>query len=118
VGTRAASGIEDVAAFSGTVTDRTTGKAVEGATVALKPNDPERSGLTAVTVRTMADGGFTVEQIVPGRYVIDVSARSYAATKATVYFSPSQVRKGYQYQLSPAKTCPTVTPGKKAPACR
>ena len=112
-----ASGLEAAATFSGTVTDRTTGKGVEGATVALKPNDSERSGLTSVAVRSTADGAFVISTIVPGRYAVDISARGYSATQATIYFSPAQDRRGYRYQVAPVKSCPAPVAGKKMPGC-
>lgn len=116
-GTTSPSGLEAEAAFAGTVADRSTGKGVEGATIALKPNDPARTGLTSVAVRTRGDGAFVIEHIVPGRYTLDVTARGYGATQASVYFSPAQSRKGYRYQVTPVRACPPPVAGKKSPGC-
>ena len=104
------------AGVSGAVLDRSTGKAVNGATITLIPADPVADPGGNLSSRTGDDGSFRIEQVMPGSYTLLVSARGYKDATEKVHFAPRQSRSR-QFQLTPLAACPTIIAGRKGPGC-
>jgi hypothetical protein len=84
-----------VARLSGRVLRR--GAAIDGARVAV------RDEAHVVEVRSGADGGFAIEGLAPGRYVVSASLGAEASAVAgPMLLGPGQAREGLVLELLPA----------------
>ena len=115
-GALSGSGISTPGAMQGTVVDASTGSGVSGATVALIPGDTVTGAGSALSTRTVG-GDFRFAAIIPGRYMVEVTARGYRPTSTALHSSPGQARSGYRFALVPVAVCPKPVVGQRNPTC-
>jgi hypothetical protein len=102
------------ATLTGRILDRSTGKALERASITLRPRESDSEAYSATSGPS---GEFQFMRIAPGNYEISLAARGFQPQASTLRLQPRQNRK-IEVSLSPvAIPCPRVRTGQPLPGC-
>ncbi|HEY4950549.1 MAG TPA: carboxypeptidase-like regulatory domain-containing protein, partial [Candidatus Acidoferrales bacterium] len=74
---------QTTASVSGTVVDAATSQPLKGANVWARSFQPGQGGRRSSSASTDAEGHFTLNALVPGRYVVSASREDYVGRRST-----------------------------------